>query len=90
MNENGWENYSRLVLQQLETLSGGIEGLRVELQNVKNQLTEICTKTLPYLIEYVKLNPNSKAGLNNLASVYYKLGMEEESTKTRDYLNSLE
>ena len=44
MNENGWENYSRLVLQQLETLSGGIEGLRVELQNVKNQLTELKAK----------------------------------------------
>ena len=44
MNENGWENYSRLVLQQLETLSGGIECLRVELQNVKNQLTEIKAK----------------------------------------------
>tara|TARA_R100000049_G_C1905652_1_gene54362 strand:- start:4 stop:321 length:318 start_codon:yes stop_codon:yes gene_type:complete len=44
MNENGWENYSRLVLQQLETLSSGIEGLRVELQNVKNQLTELKAK----------------------------------------------
>jgi len=44
MNENGWENYSRLVLQQLETLSSGIEGLRVEVQNVKNQLTELKAK----------------------------------------------
>ena len=44
MNENGWENYSRLVLQQLETLSSGIEGLRIELQDVKNQLTELKVK----------------------------------------------
>ena len=31
MSSNGWENYSKLVLQQLETLSGGIDALRIEL-----------------------------------------------------------
>jgi hypothetical protein len=40
-DNNGWETYSKLVLQQLETLSGGIEGLRTELQDVKEQLTEL-------------------------------------------------
>jgi len=39
-----WDQYSRLVLQQLETLSSGIEGLRSELQDVKNQLTELKAK----------------------------------------------
>tara|TARA_R110000824_G_scaffold92217_10_gene223935 strand:+ start:1753 stop:2073 length:321 start_codon:yes stop_codon:yes gene_type:complete len=38
---NGWETYSKLVLQQLETLSHGIEGLRTELQDMKSQLTEL-------------------------------------------------
>ena len=42
--EPSWDQYSRLVLQQLETLSSGIEGLRVELQDVKNQLTELKAK----------------------------------------------
>jgi Tfp pilus assembly protein PilO len=37
----GWETYSKLVLQQLETMASGIEGLRIELQDVKNQLTEL-------------------------------------------------
>jgi len=41
MSNNGWENYSKLVLQQLETLSGGIDALRLELQDVKYQLTEL-------------------------------------------------
>tara|TARA_B100000886_G_scaffold25201_1_gene16099 strand:- start:6635 stop:6952 length:318 start_codon:yes stop_codon:yes gene_type:complete len=41
MSSNGWENYSKLVLQQLETLSGGIDALRLELQDVKYQLTEL-------------------------------------------------
>jgi Tfp pilus assembly protein PilO len=41
---NGWETYSKLVLQQLETMSTGIEGLRSELQDVKGQLTELKVK----------------------------------------------
>jgi len=48
---NGWETYSRLVLQQLETLANNIELLRSELQDVKDQLTELrvreeCTQEL--------------------------------------------
>ena len=41
---NGWETYSKLVLQQLETMANGIEGLRTELQDVKGQLTELKAK----------------------------------------------
>jgi vacuolar-type H+-ATPase subunit I/STV1 len=37
---NGWDTYSKLVLQQLETLAKGIDSLRKELQLVKEQLTE--------------------------------------------------
>ena len=44
MTQDGWETYSKLVLQQLETLSGGIESLRSELQDVKGQLTELKAK----------------------------------------------
>ena len=43
-NGNGWETYSKLVLQQLETMSNGIEALRTELQDVKGQLTELKAK----------------------------------------------
>jgi len=40
----GWDQYYQLVLQQLESLSTGIEALRQELQDVKNQLTELKAK----------------------------------------------
>jgi polyribonucleotide nucleotidyltransferase len=43
-NGNGWETYSKLVLQQLETMSNGIEALRTELQDMKGQLTELKAK----------------------------------------------
>jgi len=44
LDNNGWETYSKLVLKQLETLAGGIEALRNELQLVQNQLTELKAK----------------------------------------------
>ena len=39
--ENGWGEYSRLVLKELETLAGGIEALRGELQEVKQELAKM-------------------------------------------------
>ena len=41
MSENGWAEYSRLVLKELETLATGIEGLRNELQDVKQELAKM-------------------------------------------------
>ena len=40
-NENGWGEYSRLVLKELETLATGIESLRGELQEVKQELAKM-------------------------------------------------
>jgi len=37
-SQNGWNEYSRLVLKELETLADGIEGLRAEIQDVKQEL----------------------------------------------------
>ena len=44
MSNNGWDGYSKLVLQQLESMSNGIEALRTELQQVQNQLAELKAK----------------------------------------------
>ena len=43
-NDQGWETYSKLVIQQLETLNIGIERMRKELQDVKEQITKIKAK----------------------------------------------
>ena len=40
-NKNGWNEYSRLVLNELESLGNGIADLRSELQEVKQELTKI-------------------------------------------------
>ena len=43
-SENGWAEYSRLVLKELETLATGIEALRTELQDVKQELAKFQSK----------------------------------------------
>ena len=36
--DNGWNEYSRLVLEQLESLSVGIDAVRDEMQGIKQEL----------------------------------------------------
>ena len=40
-NQNGWNEYSRLVLKELETLSDGIDSLKSEVQNVKQEIAKM-------------------------------------------------
>ena len=40
-NQNGWNEYSKLVLKELETLASGIDGLRAEISDLKQQLVEM-------------------------------------------------
>ena len=43
-NNETWGEYSRLVLKELETLATGIESLRSELQEVKQELAAMRAK----------------------------------------------
>ena len=40
-NQNGWGEYSRLVLKELEVLAAGIASLRHEMQDIKQEMTEL-------------------------------------------------
>ena len=40
-DHNGWNEYSRLVLEQLESLSVGIDGVRSEMQEIRQELAII-------------------------------------------------
>lgn len=40
-NQNGWNEYSRLVLKELENLASNIDGLKEELQEVKQELAKM-------------------------------------------------
>lgn len=38
MSENGWAEYSKLVLKELETLSTGIESIKEEMHDLKQDI----------------------------------------------------
>lgn len=41
---NGWHEYSRLVLKELETLADGVEALQKEIQEVRRDIAKIETR----------------------------------------------
>ena len=42
--QNGWNEYSKLVLKELESLSSGIENLKAEIQDIKQEMVETRVK----------------------------------------------
>jgi len=65
-----------------------------KIDNLDKQIEQLQRNSLPFLIKYISIKEGNsevdKAALNTLASIYYNLGMEKESTETRNKLNSLE
>ena len=86
---NRFTSLYNVQIMDLESLlkEGGLN--RSRKSNVKNQLDILYNKSLPYLILYNEINPDNKAGLNNLATIYYKLDMVKESQAIRKQLDSL-
>ena len=41
MSENGWAEYSRLVLKELETLASSIQSLNSEIQDLKQEIARM-------------------------------------------------
>ena len=92
-SEYAIERFTKLYNIQIMELEGLLKNdklTRKQEKNIDTSLVSLYNISLPYLIKYVEINPENKAGLNNLATVYYKLGMEKESIETRDLLNSLD
>jgi|SRR5210317_1727498 predicted nucleic acid-binding Zn-ribbon protein len=40
-DNNGWNEYSRMVLKELEVLALGINGLKTEIEGLKREITEM-------------------------------------------------
>ena len=44
LHQNGWNEYSKLVLKELETLTRNIDGLNQQIQDLRSDITEIKAK----------------------------------------------
>jgi len=43
-SQNGWNEYSKLVLKELEVLAAGINSLKHEIQDLRQEMTELRLK----------------------------------------------
>ena len=43
-DSNGWDQYSKLVLRELESLALGVNGLKQEIEALKSEITEMRAK----------------------------------------------
>tara|TARA_A100001015_G_scaffold232808_1_gene263761 strand:+ start:859 stop:1185 length:327 start_codon:yes stop_codon:yes gene_type:complete len=43
-DSNGWDQYSKLVLRELESLALGVNGLKQEIEALKREITEMRAK----------------------------------------------
>ncbi len=43
-DNNGWDQYSKLVLRELESLAAGVNGLKTEIEGLKREITELRAK----------------------------------------------
>ena len=43
-DSNGWDQYSKLVLRELESLAAGVNGLKNEIEALKREITEMRAK----------------------------------------------
>ena len=55
-DNNGWDQYSKLVLRELESLAVGVNGLKAEIEALKREITEMRAKEdkVAELIEWKK------------------------------------
>ena len=65
-----------------------------KMNELEGEIDDLHRKALPYLEKYIEIKESEgdydKSALNTLATLYYGLGMDKESTEIRDKLNSLD
>jgi predicted nucleic acid-binding Zn-ribbon protein len=62
-NQNGWNEYSKLVINELERLNDGIKGLNEELQGLKQEIIQLKTRE-----DHVTTLRNWKASIDDVTS----------------------
>lgn len=79
-NENDWNQYSKLVLKELETLGGSIRDLQKEIQDLKQELSELRSKE-----SRVKEIFQWKARIDEVASPSQLKDLQEQVADLRSF-----
>ena len=97
--DNGWNEYSRLVLEQLEALSVGIDSLREEMLQIKEDMTIMKAKedkvtelkTWKERIDEVTSPPQLKSLVEQVQDLkdFKTKAIEVRTKKLEEYINGL-
>ena len=97
-NKNIASFYLSLTEPIVEELNNTPYSKSTKISSLEDKIKELHQKALKYLIKYTQIKEKQvsegtgeydKDALNTLATIYYRLGMDDESGKIRSLLNSL-
>ncbi len=79
-NENGWNEYSKMVLKELEVLSQGMASLKADMEGLKREMAELRVKEdrVKELIEW-------KRRVDDVASPVQLRELQKEVSRLQDF-----
>ena len=79
-DSNGWGEYSKMVLKELEVLSQGITALKTDMEGLKREMTELRAKE-----DRVKELVEWKRRIDDVASPLQLRELQKEVSRLQDF-----
>ena len=79
-NDNGWHEYSKMVLKELEVLSQGMNSLKVDMEGLRREMTELRAKE-----DRVKELVEWKRRIDDVASPLQLRELQKEVSRLQDF-----
>tara|TARA_Y100001958_G_C21047912_1_gene415205 strand:+ start:297 stop:620 length:324 start_codon:yes stop_codon:yes gene_type:complete len=79
-DNNGWGEYSKMVLKELEVLAQGINALKVDMEGLKREMTELRAKE-----DRVKELVEWKRRVDDVASPVQLRDLQKEVARLQDF-----
>jgi len=79
-NDNGWHEYSKMVLKELEVLATGINALRADMEGLKREMVELRAKE-----DRIKELVDWKRRVDDVASPVQLKELQNEVSALQDF-----
>ena len=79
-NDNGWHEYSKMVLKELEVLSQGMASLKVDMEGLRREMTELRAKE-----DRVKELVEWKRRIDDVASPLQLRELQKEVSRLQNF-----